>query len=79
MDKVKRDLSVVYVCDSCSVMISPYTHCGRAMNLVTMEGTVEWLCWKGDHPPCCGMDARISVDTCCDSPNYTLNLRHVLT
>ncbi|MHA2099265.1 MAG: hypothetical protein ACW99A_11295 [Candidatus Kariarchaeaceae archaeon] len=79
MDQLKRDFSMVYVCENCSVSTPPPTHCGKAMQIEGNDGILSWVCWKGEHPPCCGMESQFVFESCCDNPNLVTHLHHILS
>jgi hypothetical protein len=79
MDQLKRDFSVVYVCENCSTSTPPPTHCGKAMQIQVIDNTLNWICWKGEHPPCCGRESKYDFENCCDTPNLISHLQQILT
>lgn len=54
-----------YVCDTCETIFDVPKHCGRSMVLDTED--MRFVCWKGEHQPCCGRESTETVDKCCDT------------
>ncbi|OLS28946.1 MAG: hypothetical protein HeimC2_03840 [Candidatus Heimdallarchaeota archaeon LC_2] len=78
MDELKRDFSVLYVCENCNKATPPPTHCGKAMQVEVKKSTINWICWKGEHTPCCGKESFFAYDNCCVDPNLVMQLQKVL-
>lgn len=58
-----------YYCKNCAGSFIVPNHCGRPMNLENDGSKKFWLCWKGEHEPCCSSESLIKYDQCCESPN----------
>lgn len=73
-----------YLCNNCSESIIAPKHCGKPMNLRgdTEIGYIEWICWKGEHEPCCGRESVVDFESCCSKPHLkagkTLNSENKL-
>ena len=78
MEELKRDFSALYVCESCNNSTQPPTHCGKAMEIQVIDGNINWICWKGEHTPCCGKESSFVNDNCCEEPNLVMKLQKVL-
>lgn len=55
-------------CETCSTRVTPPTHCGKPMNLELIFAEQYWVCWKGEHEPCCGREASEKYTACCENP-----------
>lgn len=54
----------VLKCKNCNSIINIPKHCGKPMNLENGN----WVCWKGEHTPCCGRDSIFEFESCCENP-----------
>ncbi len=79
MEHHKHNLSVSYVCENCNKSTTPPTHCGQAMLLQEQEGVKNWICWKGEHAPCCGKESLIAYEACCGEPNLVKEPQPVIS
>ena len=64
-----------YICNNCDEQLVTPQHCGRPMRIEIVKETKVWICWKGDHTPCCGRDAIEDYEACCDNPELTGTLK----
>ncbi len=68
MVDLKTNFSGSYICTNCNTTFTAPTHCGRMM---TLQDGNTWICWKGEHQPCCGKESKIALENCCDARNLT--------
>lgn len=65
---------ITYICNTCNTNTITPVHCGKPM-IVDIAGTSSsWICWKGDHEPCCGSEAVQPFKACCDTPDMKIGL-----
>ena len=55
-------------CSNCNTLVSIPKHCGKLMEL----HDDQWVCWKGEHDPCCGRSAVLDFDKCCENPSLLI-------
>ncbi len=79
MDPLKRDFSVIYICENCERSTPTPIHCGKAMQIQVIEDQINWICWKGEHQPCCGRESMFSYEICCENPKPTSHLQQILS
>lgn len=53
-------------CSNCNELVDIPRHCGKFMELTNNQ----WVCWKGEHNPCCGKPAVVEFELCCDNPSF---------
>ncbi len=56
-----------YVCVNCETTFKSPHHCGRPMIVVGLNDMSAWVCWKGEHAPCCGKPSVIPIEKCCEN------------
>ena len=78
MDLLNHDFVIVYVCENCKTSVESPKHCGKQMQIQEIEESSHWICWKGEHPPCCGKPSSFVVD-CCESPNLAMKFNKILS